>query len=442
MQDQLKPITSPDGLFHDGNPATGALGTIVTSDWLNGVQSAVQSTQQELLTLLKTSGQSPDPSRKDQLQQAVQNIAWGGNQKPSTLAGYGITDGASKTDLQTAMDASHTLRYGNFLRTTNSKNATGRVIGIGENRLYLGDIDGVAEQLSLQVAGIAVAGATKDGMALNGTPTTTTPAVNANTKQVANVEYVQAAINNLVSGAPDTLNTLKELATALGNDSNYAATITKQLAAKADKSSTLSGYGITDGASKTDLQTAIDASRTLKYGDFLRTSNAKNTTGRVFGMGENKLYLGDIDGIADLLSLQVSGVAVANATKGGLALAGVPTTPTPLPGANAKQVANVEHVTSSILGVFAGVLDNPGYQKFPNGLTLQWGTAYIQAGIASTQVSFKTPFSTGPLIPPIAINNSSAYNTVVSSYSNTGMVLSNSSSSSNAGTISWFAIGI
>ncbi|XLM20961.1 hypothetical protein MKD33_01535, partial [Chromobacterium piscinae] len=78
MQDQLKPISSPDGLFHDGNPATGELGTIVTSDWLNGVQSAVQTTQQEVLTLLKTSGQNPDPARKDQLLQAVQNIAWGG----------------------------------------------------------------------------------------------------------------------------------------------------------------------------------------------------------------------------------------------------------------------------------------------------------------------------------------------------------------------------
>ncbi|KJH66134.1 hypothetical protein UF16_17495, partial [Chromobacterium violaceum] len=90
MQDQLKPINSPDGLFHDGNPYTGELGTVVTSEWLNGMQSAVQSTQQEMLTLLKTSGQSPDTTRKDQLQQAVQNIAWGGNSKPTTLAGYGI----------------------------------------------------------------------------------------------------------------------------------------------------------------------------------------------------------------------------------------------------------------------------------------------------------------------------------------------------------------
>ncbi|WP_053073664.1 tail fiber protein [Chromobacterium violaceum] len=103
MQDQLKPINSPDGQFHDGNPYSGELGTVVTSEWLNGMQSAVQSTQQEMLTLLKTSGQSPDPSRKDQLQQAVQNIAWGGNSKPTTLAGYGITDGVTQTQLKTAV---------------------------------------------------------------------------------------------------------------------------------------------------------------------------------------------------------------------------------------------------------------------------------------------------------------------------------------------------
>jgi hypothetical protein len=45
--------------------------------------------------------------------------------------------------------------------------------------------------------------------------------------------YVGTAISNLVASAPSTLNTLNELATALGNDANYASTITTALGTKA-----------------------------------------------------------------------------------------------------------------------------------------------------------------------------------------------------------------
>ena len=75
MQNTMKPINSPDGLFHDGNPYTGELGTVVTSEWLNNVQSAAQSCQDELLTVIRDSGQSADPARKDQLLQSLKKLA-------------------------------------------------------------------------------------------------------------------------------------------------------------------------------------------------------------------------------------------------------------------------------------------------------------------------------------------------------------------------------
>lgn len=59
---------------------------------------------------------------------------------------------------------------------------------------------------------------------------------------------LKTAIDGVVAGAPGALNTLQELAAALGNDSNYAATITKQLSGKADRANTLAGYGIADAA--------------------------------------------------------------------------------------------------------------------------------------------------------------------------------------------------
>lgn len=57
----------------------------------------------------------------------------------------------------------------------------------------------------------------------------------------ATTSYVTAAINALVNSAPGALDTLQELATALGNDANFASTITAALAAKLDANSTIDG---------------------------------------------------------------------------------------------------------------------------------------------------------------------------------------------------------
>lgn len=80
---------------------------------------------------------------------------------------------------------------------------------------------------------------------LAGTPTAPTAAPGTNSLQVANTAYVQAAIEALVASSPAALDTLKELADALGDDSNFAATMTNALANKADKAMTLAGYNIT-----------------------------------------------------------------------------------------------------------------------------------------------------------------------------------------------------
>lgn len=46
---------------------------------------------------------------------------------------------------------------------------------------------------------------------------------------------ISSAVNGLISGAPGALDTLKELATAMGNDPNFAATVTNKIATKVDK---------------------------------------------------------------------------------------------------------------------------------------------------------------------------------------------------------------
>ena len=54
-------------------------------------------------------------------------------------------------------------------------------------------------------------------------------------RRYATEEYVQQQLNALIDGAPEALNTLKELAAALGDDANFASTMVQELAGKVDK---------------------------------------------------------------------------------------------------------------------------------------------------------------------------------------------------------------
>ncbi|WP_115447791.1 hypothetical protein [Escherichia coli] len=65
-----------------------------------------------------------------------------------------------------------------------------------------------------------------------GNPQAPTPSDDAAGKEITNVEYVKNLIAKLVDSAPETLDTLNELAKALGDDPNFATTITNALAGK------------------------------------------------------------------------------------------------------------------------------------------------------------------------------------------------------------------
>ena len=60
-------------------------------------------------------------------------------------------------------------------------------------------------------------------------------AKNFEANEYASESFVSQKISELVNSAPETLDTLKELANALGNDENFAQTILEKLAGKADK---------------------------------------------------------------------------------------------------------------------------------------------------------------------------------------------------------------
>lgn len=68
--------------------------------------------------------------------------------------------------------------------------------------------------------------------ALTGTPSTPTPPDDAAGNEIANAEFVRKLLAALVGSSPEALDTLNELASALGNDPNFATTVTNALAGK------------------------------------------------------------------------------------------------------------------------------------------------------------------------------------------------------------------
>ena len=67
---------------------------------------------------------------------------------------------------------------------------------------------------------------------LSGTPTAPTAAAGTNTTQIATTAFVGTAVAALVASAPETLNTLNEIAAAINNDADFATTIVADLATK------------------------------------------------------------------------------------------------------------------------------------------------------------------------------------------------------------------
>lgn len=62
-----------------------------------------------------------------------------------------------------------------------------------------------------------------------------TPSTENNSKTIANTEFVHGVVSDLVNGAPDALDTLQELAKALGNDPNFSTTILNKIGEKESK---------------------------------------------------------------------------------------------------------------------------------------------------------------------------------------------------------------
>ncbi|MDL9988660.1 phage tail protein, partial [Providencia rettgeri] len=103
MQDLMPPINTPDSAFHDGDPTTGQLGTIVTALWLNNVQSATRDVQLEIKNVLAKAGIQPDPKKTNQLAEAISQIIGSGNYASTAYVDNGLNKKIDKANISSVL---------------------------------------------------------------------------------------------------------------------------------------------------------------------------------------------------------------------------------------------------------------------------------------------------------------------------------------------------
>ena len=164
----------------------------------------------------------------------------------------------------------------------------------------------IIEDGAISTASLANTSITADKLAatldLTGkTITVATATAGDNDTTVASTAFVSTAIANLADSAPETLNTLNELAAALGDDANFSTTVTNSIALKAPLASptftgtlTASGlvYPTSDGTNGQVLTT--DGAGTLSFSTVSETTINNNADNRIItGSGTANTLNGD-----------------------------------------------------------------------------------------------------------------------------------------------------
>ena len=227
----------------------------------------------------------------------------------------------------------------------------------------LGYLDGVTSAIQTQLdAKLATATAASTyaplaSPALTGVPTAPTAAANTNTTQVATTAYVQTEITDLIAAAPGALDTLNELASALGNDASFSTTVTNSLATKLPLAGGTMTGAIAMGTNKiTGLGTptvSTDAA-TKAYADTMLPLTGGTLSGAL-AMGTNKITgVGDPTNAQDVATknyIDTSVLAPSNLT-GPITSSGAATSIASQTGTGTKFVMdNTPTLITPVLGV-------------------------------------------------------------------------------------------
>ncbi|HGW3732272.1 TPA: phage tail protein [Citrobacter freundii] len=215
--------------------------------------------------------------------------------------------------------------------------------------------------------------------ALTGTPTAPTAVQSTNNTQIATTAFVKSAVAGLVGSSPEALDTLNELAAALGNDPNFATTVMNALAGKQPLDATLTNLS---GKSVSAL---------LQYLGLDRINQIPTETIIKLGPSGNKQFFinnstwgaWDVD-TNKAIPLPVSQGGIGSTTPaGGRSELGLGTSATKDIGTGTGQVPDMSSFVSNKA--------TNGRMELPGGVIRQWGVIQVP-GNATTEFSFPVPF--------------------------------------------------
>ena len=253
---------------------------------------------------------------------------------------------------------------------------------------------------------------------MNNGVTATTQSASDNSTKVATTAYTDTAISNLVASAPSTLDTLNELAAALGDDANFSTTVTNSIATKLPLAGgTLTGSVIIQNSSPSltfsdtnnnpDYQIG-NANGTLRFRDTTNASNRMTITSSAVDINVNLDANAGLDVTGNLtVSGTVDGRDVAT---DGTKLDGIES------GATADQSASeiltlIKTVDGAGSGLNADLLDSLDSSSFlQTSSTTQQKNGALRIGGSSAGNGFGIAWSMNGTSAPASVGHNATHN--------------------------------
>ncbi|MFY0506896.1 phage tail protein [Citrobacter freundii] len=233
--------------------------------------------------------------------------------------------------------------------------------------------------------------APKDSPTLTGMPKTPTPPAGNNSTLIASTAFVQAAILALIGGAPATLDTLKEIASAINNDPNFSTTINNALALKAPLAS----------PALTGTPTAPTAAQSTNNTQIATTAFVKSAVAGLVGsspealdtLNELAAALGNDPNFATTVMNALAGKQPLDATLTNLSGKSVSALLQYLQlGEAAKRDVGTGANQIPDMSAFDAQLALSGYAKEPSGLIRQWVGGNTGGMVAGETKVIELPF--------------------------------------------------